>query len=139
MLGMNAYHKFKELEETCAELGFSMTKSRDYSIGNGFDDLICLVPDGDALPAFSRDCVIYRDDLDGCLTFLHGWRQSRFYLEIIGVTKKGVVEKAERKHLEALESARTIYALQQGKDPGDLRSKRNRLKFEEDGHTVFDV
>ena len=133
-LGLNAYYRFKELEETCEKLGFQIGSGRE---SYGAVDFIALVPCGEKLPAYSRDAVIYRGDLDGCLQFLHGWQQSRYYLEIIGAIKKGVVEKAEQKHLEDLESQRTIYAIQKGKDPGDLRKKANKAKLEEDDTIPF--
>jgi hypothetical protein len=133
-LGLNAYHRFKELEETCEKLGFQVGCGREvYGVG----DFIALVPRDEKLPAYSRDAVIYRGDLDGCLTFLHGWQQSQYYLEIIGAIKKGTVVKAEQKHLEDLESQRTIYAIQNGKDPGDLRKKANKAKLEEDDAIPF--
>jgi len=128
-LGLNAYYRFKELEETCNKLGFQIGSGRE-SYGAG--DLIALTPWGEKLPAYSRDAVIYRGDLDGCLQFLHGWEQSRYYLEIIGAIKEGTVAKAEQKHLEDLESQRTIYAIRNGKDPGDLRKKANKVKLEEE-------
>ena len=133
-LGLNAYYRFKELEETCENLGFRIGTGREtYGVG----DLIGLLPDGEKLPAYSRDAVIYRGDLEGCLQFLHGWQQSRYYLEIIGAIKKGVVENAEQKHLEDLESQRTIYAIRNGKDPGDLRKKANKAKLEEEDAVPF--
>jgi hypothetical protein len=129
MIGMNVYRQFKELEEVCDDLGFEISSDRpSYDTHN----LIALKPAGERLSAYSRDAVIFRGDLDQCLTFLHGWRQSRYYLEIIGVLKNDIVEKAERKHLDMLESQRTMYALQKGRDPGDLRKKANKVKLEED-------
>ena len=134
ILGLNAYYRFKELEETCDKLGFQIGSGRE---SYGAVDLIALIPCGEKLPAYSRDAVIYRGDLDGCLQFLHGWQQSRYYLEIIGAIKKSVVEKAEQKHLEDLESQRTIYAIRNGKDPGDLRKKANKAKLEEEDAIPF--
>jgi hypothetical protein len=136
---MNAYHQFKDLEEICAKLGFRMSRDPLGLYANkDFGDLICLLPGNDEeLPAYSRDAVIFRGDLNECLTFLHGWQQSRYYLEIIGAIKKGVVEKAEQKHLEDLESQRTIYAIRNGKDPGDLRKKANKAKLEEEDAIPF--
>jgi hypothetical protein len=133
-LGLNAYYRFKELDETCEKLGFRVGSGREtYGVG----DLIALIPWGEQLPAYSRDAVIYRGDLDGCLTFLHGWQQSQYYLEIIGAIKKGTIAKAEQQHLEALESQRTIYAIKNGKDPGDLRKKVNKAKLEEEDAIPF--
>lgn len=133
-LGMNAYHQFKELEETCEKLGFRFSNDpRGLYSDNSFRDLICLLPgNNEALPAYSRDAVIYRGDLDQCLTFLLGWQQSQFYLEIIGAISKDKVRKAERKHLDDLEAQRTLYALKNNRDPGDLRKKNNKQNMEEE-------
>jgi hypothetical protein len=130
-LGMSAYRRFQELEEACARLGFCINSGGDHFNHNSID-YIGLSPSKENLPAYSRDAMIYRGDLDGCLQFLHGWQTCLFYLEMVGAVKKDTVAKAERKHLEVLESARTLYALKNGKDPGDLRKKSNRAKLEDD-------
>ena len=133
-LGMNAYHQFKDLEEICAKLGFRMSRDPLGLYANkDFGDLICLLPGNDEeLPAYSRDAVIFRGDLNECLTFLQGWQQSQFYLEIIGAISKDKVRKAEQKHLDNLESERTLYAIRNNKDPGDLRKRNNKQKLVED-------
>jgi hypothetical protein len=133
-IGMNVYHKFKDLEALCAKLGFKIAHDpRGWGTDPGFHDLICLAPDdNEGLPAFSRDAILYRDDLDGCLTFLHGWQESLRYLEIVGATTKDKIRKAEQKHVEMLEAERTLYAIRNNRDPGDLRKRKNKAKLETD-------
>ena len=134
IIGMNVYHKFKDLEEQCAKLGFRFSHDPQGLFGdNAFRDLICLLPGhNEALPVYSRDATLFRGSLDECLTFLHGWRESLHYLEIIEATTKDKIRKAEQKHVEHLEAERTLYAIRNNRDPGDLRKGKNKAKLETD-------
>ena len=120
MSGMRLYHQYKELEDTCERLGFRIGNDRFDTYTN--TDMIVLYPGhGEDLPAYSRDARLFSGDLDQCLCFLAGWQRNIEYLQAIRVITKTNVQKAEKKHIEALEGDRLIRAIREGRDPGDLR------------------
>jgi hypothetical protein len=135
-LGISAYRRFQELEESCARLGFRIDSGSDSYSYNSLD-YIALLPTKDCLPAYSRDAVLYRGDLEGCLSFLQGWQRHTEYLTAIKLIRNNNVEKAEEKHIQELEAARLMHALRTSRDPGDLRKKSNRAKLEEDDAVPF--
>ena len=94
-INANHYRKIKELDTMAEQNGFAIVSDhRNWNVN--LHDQLALVPQGDHLPPYSRDAVIYRGDVHDLISFLYGWEQQRRYLNILGACDNKRIQRKEQ-------------------------------------------
>jgi len=79
MSGYEIILQIKRIEAKCNELGFLITKVRDYNNGFGFGDLAIIPKDNQSLPPYSRDAEIFVGTVNELERWLEGIEWARKY------------------------------------------------------------
>lgn len=81
--------QIKRIEAKCDELGFLITKVRDYNNGFGFGNLAIIPKDNESLPPYSHDAEIFVGTVNELEHWLEGIEWARKYDRMLfGRTKQ---------------------------------------------------
>ena len=130
MSGYSTYQRLQRIEAQAKMMGFRLGNPKHGHWGSAGDDQVAIFPDGEALPAFSRDADIFTGSFRDIEIFLAGWSRSQQYDMILRMTddkrrkKYEDAERARQAEQRKREEQKKIMAVLKAKDHENLNPKK---------------